>query len=208
MLVVLESTTAGEYQLETLLDGVNVSGLRWSIPERWTMELPPVAIESNLEGGGYRVVCDGIQIGIGVARNRERPLRVPDAFLPALVDPDSTLLGPAGLGWPGPITMGGLAPVKATGPALLPGNRPVMDEPKADFMTLDITQPLAAALVRKGIISEQVAEAWKEQPIRITLRYAAFGSYVGVSPMRTLPVNKAPGDWHLFNVLMVLERLD
>lgn len=187
-------------------ENATASGLRWSVPQRRTLILPTVVLASNIEDPEYRVLMDGVEIGRGVARQEDRAIREPEAILPALVDPDEKWLGLFGWGWPAGGDAGGSQFVPATGPAVLPGNRPVLTERRADFMTLDLTESLASILVKGGSLEPDQLESWKADPLKVTLRYGAFGSFAGVSPWREFPKEKKPGACHVLNVMVILER--
>jgi len=185
--------------------------LRWRSPRRITTILPPLRIESNAEEDSYRVLWEDEALGAGfVKRGRGGPiLRLPDSFSPRLERANESMSGKKGWGWTYPLETGDRVD-RAVGPAILP-SRPVLTVPRSDTMTLEI-----GPYLRKGLSDEVVAAVGGEQPERlvpeslgITLRYAVFGSFYGVSPKLALPQQEvALGQPHLLGVMLVLERID
>lgn len=181
---------------------------RWRAPGRTTITLDPLEIRSDEQDETYRVYWDGRLIGHGVIRQVLRDIRRPASFSPMLTGAPPKMLGPAGWGWPDP--KGRASAVEtALGPAILPGNRPVQERPSAGTMTLDLTAYLRAGLEESGFFGTEELSDFVPESYKMTLRYAVFGSYYGVTVTRPLPRKlPAPGRRHLINVMLVLERMD
>lgn len=194
--------------------------MRWSPPRRITLDLPPVDLQPDNEGEGYRVLHGESELGRGVRRaDLPRGSRIassPDAYLFRMVEPLDEWLGPEGWGWPAYVYAVATAPAsaaRAAGPVVLPGNRPVLSEPRPETMTLSLTDYLREALAgpeAAGVLTESAITMPPEavpDPLRITLRYAAFGSYYGVAASRP-PSLSSSRDAHLLNLMLVLEKID
>lgn len=181
---------------------------RWRAPGRTTITLDPLEIRSDEQDETYRVYWDGRLIGGGVIRQVLRDIRRPASFSPMLTGASPKMLGPAGWGWPDPKGRASAAET-ALGPAILPGNRPVQERPSAGTMTLDLTAYLRAGLEESGLFGTEELSDFVPESYKMTLRYAVFGSYYGVTVTRPLPRKlPAPGRRHLINVMLVLERMD
>lgn len=208
VVIVAEVIEAADYSIHSPIEDVELSAIRWRAPHRVTLYGPPVRLASSDIGSDYQVYWENGEIGRGRSRSRLRPVRRPEGSIPALADPSADLLGVKGWGWPGPTGLAGFEVQSAVGPVVLPSTRPVLDEPGEDFATLELTNYAAALLPGSGLLS---AEDWgrlSATPLRVTVRYAAFASYVGLIPMREPPLNPAPGQRHLLGMLVMLERID
>lgn len=187
--------------------GVILSRKRWRVPRRTTLSLPPLTLRANTDDAGYVVRWGDRIIGRGVSRTDVRKVRGPDSFSPRLVRPTNDSVGERGWGWPD--WQGGQRPsALAVGPAVL-GSRLVHENPTANTMTLELSAYLRAGLEAAKFCDRQEADRLVPSPYKITLRYAAFASYYGVGVARPLPFAPGrPGERHLLNVMLVLERMD
>ncbi|MFQ5501894.1 MAG: hypothetical protein ACE5EQ_06285 [Phycisphaerae bacterium] len=193
-------------------DNLGMHSVRWHVPRRTTMILPTLTIRSDDADNTYRVLWGDRLVGLGVPRARNLSIRGPGAFSFRLVNPGPELLGEHGWGWPVSQRFGPPDDPRdfaALGPAILPGNRPVLKKPTADFMTLKLTDYLRAAVVASGLIKQEEAVNFVPDGYAMTLRYAAFASYTGVGKTRP-PPQKEPtaGHRHLLNMMLLLERID
>lgn len=187
---------------------------QWRAPRRITITLAPLSLRSNDEDQTYRVFWNERSIGEGVIRDHLRVARGPASFSPMLDQAPPEMRGPSGWGWP--MVSGGTAKGEtALGPTLLPGNRPVRKRLSPGTMTLDITEYLRAGLASAAVFEGEDLTRLVPRAYKITLRYAAFGSYYGVGVRRPLPrqggkQSGAPSSLrpHLINVMLVLERMD
>ncbi len=193
-------------------DNLRMHSVRWRMPRRTTLILPTLTIRSDDADNTYHVLWGDRLVGRGVPRARTLSIRGPGAFSFRLVNPGPALVGENGWGWPVSQRFGSPDDPRdfaALGPAILPGNRPVLKKPTADFMTLKLTNYLRTALVASRLIKQEEATAFVPDGYAMTLRYAAFASYYGVGKTRP-PPQKEPtaGQRHLLNMMLILERID
>ncbi len=207
-LAVVESTTRIDSPNVASSSEFEGQSLRWSLPRRKLVILPTLQFTANERDDGYAVLRNEEVLGVGLMRDRPRPIRTPDQYMPALMDPPAEMLGELGWGWPGAWVTGPSEAVSAVGPAILPSNRPVLQSLRPDFATVEIAALLSAALRDADILSNDEAEQFAAEPFHLTLRYATFASYVGVAPMRPLPKDAAKGHRHILSVMVMLERID
>ena len=208
MLAVVEWTTRIECPTGAASSEFEGPILRWSLPRRKLVILPTLQFTANERDDGYAVIWNEEVLGVGLMRDRPRPIRTPDQYMPALMDPPADMLTDQGWGWPGALLTGPSEAVAAAGPAILPGNRPVLQSLRPDFATIEIADCLSSALQDAGHMSQEEAVQFAAEPFHLTLRYATFASYVGVAPMRPLPKDAAKGHRHILNVMVMLERID
>lgn len=183
---------------------------RWRVPSRTTIVLPPLTLRSDDLDNSYRVLWEHRDIGGGVSRDRFRTLHGPASFSPRLDDPPEDLVGPGGWGW-GPALTEAETDLRARGPAILPGNRPVQAAPRPGTMSLEIGEYLRAGLKNAAVYPDGEPSALIPDSIRITLRYAAFSSYYGVGVTQRPPVIRSGSSIpprFLMNVMLVLEKMD
>jgi hypothetical protein len=179
---------------------------RWSAPQRVTIVLPTLQLRSTDKDESFEVVWGKQVLGRGMVKDQER-IRPPSTFSPRLEEADQAFLGITGWGWPDPQNPARRGEV-AVGPALL-ANRVVSHSLSPGKMTIDVCPLLRAALQQRQDVSNDDLVSWMPEACRITLRYAAFGSFYGAGPRRPFPVVVVPvGHRHLLNVMLVLERMD
>jgi hypothetical protein len=190
-------------------DGYGEAGepsYRWGAPRRVTVALGPLSLETSEEDDSYEARWAQQALGRGLARNYQHILR-PSRYSPRLEEADQSFLGIDGWGWPDPGNPGNLLQA-AVGPAVL-NDRPALANPVPGTMTLELGQYLRAGLLQQWTFGDQDIEGLVPQTLRVTLRYAAFGSFYGVGQRRPLPRGQVPaGQRHLLNVMIVLERLE
>ena len=187
--------------------------IRWTHPQRITIELPPIRLRSADMSDVYEVLWNDESIGSGSVLEQALPLRSPRAYFP--------LLRAATEWW----TQTGTSPdeeafsggeTQRWGPMRLQ-SRKVLRKRAAGTMTLRIGEYLDRAIREAGIFSPEEMNELVPPSLSITLRYCTFGCYAGTSlyiqPGMTpakeddIPQPKAdPGPRHLTNALIVLER--
>jgi hypothetical protein len=185
------------------------SMMRWRVPRRSTLTLPPMTFRMEASTDTYGVFCEGKQIGRGTIRITAPPrgLLDPASFSIRLADAKPQWLGRDGWGWPSPVDFG--RPEESAIGSVMLGSRPVRNTPTPGTMTLDVTDLLRAALPDVDLATSDKPEIVDPRRCRITLRYAAFASYYGVGTTRPLPMDRrVTGKLHLINFMLVLEKLD
>jgi hypothetical protein len=188
---------------------------RWGAPRHVTVVLPPLRIESIEQGDAYQVLWGKQVIGKGSTQAPNQPIHPPEAYCVRLVRPDEGLLGAGGWGWAG----GGSAdqkgspakePERAAGPLVLPAEHPPPASERGT-MTLDVGEYLEAALGDSADDAPGATGAQLKVPARyeIRLQYASFGSFYGSGNQISLASQKMrAGRRYLFNIAMILERMD
>jgi hypothetical protein len=208
VLAIIESTVL-EVQGGGQDDGTGTTRERWSAPRRETFILPALRIETSDKDDSYKVLWGIRLLGSGSVKREDRPIRSPESYCPALCMPPDEWLGHGGWGWARPWAEG-QPEYRAVGPAVLPA-RSVLSRATPDTMTLEISRYLRAGLSEgpSPVLDAKAAEAFIPDEYKITLRYAAFGSFYGVGPRTPLPrVEGTIGRRHLLNVMLVLERME
>lgn len=183
-----------------------MSHYRWRVPERLTIALSPVVLETDDTREGYRVLWGEQTLGEGRVKVTEG-VRSPSKNSRRLEPPPELLLGTSGWGWPNPEKVNELL-APAEGPALLSVRR-VPPRLSAGQMVLDGAPYLRAALRSQQVFGDEDVERLVPSPYMISLRYTAFGSYYGTGQRQALPRRETvvPGQRHLLNVMLVMERL-
>ncbi len=205
-LAVVETVVAQGWPGPAEYDEVGDPLYRWGAPQRVTVTLESVTLSTSGEDDSYEVRWGRQVLGRGVARNYDHILR-PSRYSPRLEDADQAYRGHDGWGWPDPANPTDLLDA-AVGPAVLK-DRPALANPVPGTMTLELGQYLRAALLEQRSLGDQDLEGLVPQTLRVTLRYAAFGSFYGVGQRRPLPRGQVPaGRRHLLNVMVVLERIE
>ena len=192
---------------------------RWTTPERTTISLPAVTLESDESQKSYRVLWNRRQIGQGTVKTTEG-LRTSSSYSRRLENPPEELLGRNGWGWPDPLNpIRLLAP--AVGPAVLAEGTGAAP-PAAGTMLLDATEYLRAALRSQHAFGAEDVDRLVPPAYQVVLRYGAFGSFYGVAHRPGLlpggvqwrgagPTEPAPvevGRHCLLNVMLILERVE
>jgi len=179
---------------------------RWSVPRRVTLLLPPIQLKTVEEDGTVAALWEGLEIGRGQIKTEGR-IRFPLDYAPRLENPESVWLGRLGWGWPNLLA---LSPTEglATGPAVL-ASRGASTTLAPGRLNLDVGGLLAEAMRAQKVWSAAQVRQAVPASCPVSVRYAAFGSYYGTGPRRAAPsINQTtPGQGHLLNVLVVLERM-
>jgi len=205
-LAVLETVVARQHPEQAEDANPRHRHYRWGVPRRVTVVLPELRLETTNEDDTYQVLYGTQVLGQGLAKDSEK-IRPPSSISPRLENPDEQLLGVNGWGWPDMIRSMKLNQA-AVGPIVLP-ERHVSANPAPGTMTLDIGSCLLAAVREQRVFGKENVEGLVPTPCRMTLRYAAFGSFYGVGQRRNPPGRSASaGQRHLLNVMVVLERID
>jgi hypothetical protein len=154
----------------------------------------------ELREDSYRVLWKDRPIGMGYIVASPQPIRKPDSYCPSLVS--------GGEKWYEAKDKIIDESMEAVGPLQLPSRR-VAVEPASGTMTLDVSAWLRAGLADAKFASAKGIEQLVPNPLPITLRYGAFGSYYGTAVRRPTPEVRPPDALpHLCNIMVVLERVD
>jgi len=178
----------------------------WGAPERVTVVLPPLRLETLEEPGSrdqqvFVVRWDDEELGRGVILNKPRAIGGPAKFLPALQSADWNDLAAGRVVGPSPAGDG-------VGPLMLP-NRKVLEGLMPGRLTLMIGEYLRAGLADHAGWSDAGSKLVIPEDYKITLSYASFGSYCGCGPEPTLPAGGgAPMERYLVNVMLILEKIE
>lgn len=189
--------------------------IRWAHPERITITLPPIRLQSRDMADSYKVFWNDESIGSGRVLEQALPLRSPRAYYP-LLRTSTDWWTQTGTSPDEDESAGGEAPEH--GPVRLQ-SRKILRSQTAGTMTLKIGKYLERGIRDAGIFSPEELADLVPPSLSITLRYCTFGSYAGTSvsiqPGMTpakegdIPQPKAdPGPRHLTNVMLVLERAE
>ncbi|HVP10036.1 MAG TPA: hypothetical protein VMV94_02495 [Phycisphaerae bacterium] len=199
-------------------DSAAVQPCRWRAPRHLTVVLPTLQIESGEQSNAYVVLWNTRWLGkgeIGESKEPGEPVRAPEAYRVNLVPPPESLLGTGGWGWTLGKPSGHDEPPpreyeQALGPAVLPVERTPYARDRGS-MTLEIADYLRIGLKANPDFVPPAGDAIDFLPstYEISLQYAAFGSFYGNGPQLAPPSNKPrPGQRHLMNVALILERIE
>ncbi len=179
---------------------------RWSVPRRVTVPLPPIQLKTVDEDGTIAALWEGAEIGRGQIKNEGR-IRFPLTYAPRLENPEEAWLGRLGWGWPN-LPSASPAEAVATGPAVL-ASRAASTTLAPGRLNLEVGGLLAQAMRAQKVLSAAQVRQVVPASCPVCVRYAAFGSYYGTGPRRPAPsINQtAPGQGHLLNVMVILERM-
>ncbi|MBK8266984.1 MAG: hypothetical protein IPK83_01215 [Planctomycetes bacterium] len=207
VVAVVEFCDAQSYSLQNAPEVLTQPLKRWGAPRRQTIVASNLRLAPSSSMNRYQVFWNEAAIGSGRSRQKRRPLRSPESFLPALVDAPSACLSSSGWGWPAPTSIAGFSDESAIGPSILPGNRPALDDPGEDLMTLEVSAYLGAAMLEARLLNADQLRDFSDVSVKMTLRYAGFGSYVGVAPTREFTTSPESDRRHVLNVMLFLEKL-
>jgi len=208
-IAIVETTLFREEALHEDDESLAGSMMRWRVPRRTTLTLPPMTFRMDAATDTYAVFCQGKQIGRGTIRITAPPrgLLDPASFSIRLADAEPPWFGRDGWGWPSPLDFG--QPKESAVGSVMLGSRPVRNAPTPGTMTLDLTDILRTALPDVDLTTADHPEVLDPRRCRITLRYAAFASYYGVGKTRRLPMDRVvTGKRHLINFMLILEKRD
>jgi len=176
---------------------------RWKGPERTAVVLAPVTIVSDADRPDgddqkFRVMADEKKIGDGIELNKPKSIGGPARFSPALQAAAWSELSEGRLTPPSMID-------NAVGPLTLQ-HRAIVNPLTPGTMTIDIANPLRAALRAGSQWTGERVDQIVPAAIPITLRYAAFGSYYGCIPEPPAPDAEQPV--RLLGAMLILEKMD
>lgn len=232
-LVVLAVTSRAERSPDAAAGGPT----QWNLSRRVTLPLPPIELRATeKDDGQVYVICQGCIVGraftlagsdgepvpddnvVGSGRVMEQvlPIRSPRAYFPVLT------ASPAWWDVAGVKPFDGGAPPspegEVIGPLRLP-NHKVLKAPTPGTITLDAAPLLRDAIRKAGLLPNEDLEELVPSPFLVTLRYRLFGLFSGcgtdVLPGYYPPDDKNlsrvktyAGQWHIMNMMLVMEKLD